>query len=276
MLHRLALLLQRLHEVVNLLTLLRIRGRCFPIGSFLCRRLERLLSLPLILLRLSRLLLLLVLKLLRSSRLLAQEVFTALYLQVNLAWSLSRREWRVLLLLSNHLRLLPLDVLLLELREKPIPRLVLQSLVLRQLSLDHQLLNMEDGVNILNAVLHNSPHNLQAFIRTHRRDRVSLNENVAVCQQLQGLQSGSIRSYEPLAPLDELVGISDKAAYFDDVTVDIVVQNLQCLRCRDTSRQQLYQVPCFDNNVGVVSLPSSKHRHGALNKIELASDPVLL
>lgn len=54
-------------------------------------------------------------------------------------------------------RLLALDILWLELGEKSVPVFLLQCWVLRKLTLDHERFDMVDGMNVLDAVFHNSP-----------------------------------------------------------------------------------------------------------------------
>jgi hypothetical protein len=70
---------------------------------------------------------------------------------------LGRREGSVVLLFHNG-GLLAAHVLLLELGQEALPVLVGQGRVLGQLAFDHQSLDVVDGVNVLDAILHHFPH----------------------------------------------------------------------------------------------------------------------
>ncbi len=103
------------------------------------------------------LLLLLVCRLARILLRLRQEVLPRLQLQIHLAGLLGGWEGGVLRLLDND-RLLALNILLLKLGQKAFPVFCSQIWILGQLTLDHEGLDVVDGMDILDAVLNNSPH----------------------------------------------------------------------------------------------------------------------
>ncbi len=68
--------------------------------------------------------------------------------------------------MTHFLRLLPLHILLLELREEALPIFLLERRVLGQLPLDHQRLNVVDRVDVAHAVLGNAS-NLRGSAAKH-------------------------------------------------------------------------------------------------------------
>mmetsp|Transcript_4236 Transcript_4236/g.16865 ORF Transcript_4236/g.16865 Transcript_4236/m.16865 type:complete len:262 (-) Transcript_4236:586-1371(-) len=145
-----------------------------PVLRVLLRRDERVF--PTLPRRAQRLLLLFEFLRRRASALgiLRQKVLAGGDLLVDLALNGRRREHLVLLPLADLRGLLALDVLLLELGQEPVPALVRQRGVLRELALDHQLLDVVDGVHVFHAILDDLAHRLQPFPPAHARHRVPL------------------------------------------------------------------------------------------------------
>ena len=92
---------------------------------------------------------------------------------------------------------------LFELGEEPIPVLVLEGRVFHEFPLDHEFFDVVDGVNILHGVDDDPPHDLETLEPPNQTDCPSLHQNVALGQQLQGLQGVSVGTNQPLPPLDE-------------------------------------------------------------------------
>lgn len=221
--------------------------------------------------------------------------------------------------------------------DTPVPVFVGHLRVLCQLPFDHQCLDVVDGVHVVDAVLHHSPHRLEAFVGPHGRHSVTcrtaarqpcrqtqtqkastftatpfsyasrgpillspkapcygrhqeallcksgsgtstrrcpcmrlshaqlkraacrqhtcrpgstirheylgssmpqlrsgvrtLHQNVAVCQQLQSLECAAVGPNQALPPLDKLLLVPQHAANLDDVTLHVILQDLQRLRC---------------------------------------------
>lgn len=65
----------------------------------------------------------------------------------------------------------------------PVPVLVCHLRVLCQLPLDHECLDVVDGVHVVDAVLHHTPHRLQALVGTHRRHGVTCSPGSAGSQR---------------------------------------------------------------------------------------------
>ncbi len=103
-----------------------------------------------------------------------------------------------------NLGLFPLHVFLFEFWQEAVPILIGQLRVLGKLSLDHERLNVVDRVNVLYAVLHNTPDLLQAHIWPHAGDSIALNQDVALCQELKRFQSSPIWTDKALSSLDKL------------------------------------------------------------------------
>ena len=94
------------------------------------------------------------------------------------------------------------------------------------------------------SVLDNPPHGLQPLERPHGRDRVALHQDVALGQQLEGLQRRPVRPEDPLPPLDKALLVPHQVADLDDVGRHAVVQDLDRLRRRHGAGEQLDQVAC--------------------------------
>lgn len=89
--------------------------------------------------------------------LLAEEVLSGLHLDILDSRLLLRWEGRVFLLLDGgFLFLFHLD--LLEFGQESVPIFFLESLVLHEFTLDHELLDVIDRVDVLHGVYHDPPH----------------------------------------------------------------------------------------------------------------------
>lgn len=173
----------------------------------------------------------------------------------------------------DYLLLLALRVLLLKVRQEPIPVLASQLRVLGQFALDHELLDVVYRVHVSHCVQYDLPHRLKRLEVPHRCHSVALHQNVALGQQLQGLQRHALRADEPLATLDEAVLIADEASYLDDVAEHVIVlKDFHRLLIRDGSGQKLNEIACSDNRIWVPSLPRCFDRHASLNEVKFGSD----
>ena len=117
----------------------------------------------------------------------AQKVLPQLHLEIDLSRLLLGRERRVhlLLLLGGGLDLFAGDVSLLKRRQEPQPVLGGQLGLLGELSLDHELLDVVDGVDVHHTVLDDASHLLKALERTHGTDGVTLYQDIAPGQKLK-------------------------------------------------------------------------------------------
>ena len=105
---------------------------------------------------------------------LTEEILTSFHLDILYSWLLLRWEGIILLLLDlGFLLLFEFD--LFELGQKFVPVLVLQSWVFHKLSLDHELLNVVNGMNIFHSIYHDSSHYLYIFEPTYQTHCSSLN-----------------------------------------------------------------------------------------------------
>jgi len=120
-------------------------------------------------------------------------------------------EWRVLLflLLFLLLDLLAFNILLFEMGHESVPVLICHIGVLLKFAFNHQLLDTVDGVHILHAFDHDLLDVLQFAELAHCGYCVSLDENVAVRQQLESFESHAVGSDQTLATLDKLVTVAD-------------------------------------------------------------------
>ena len=142
---------------------------------------------------------------------LRQKVLSGLQLQVHLAGLLGWREGRVLWLLHNH-SLLALHILLPELGQEAVPVFGGQVGVLGQLPLDHEGLDVVDGVHILDAVLHYLPHlphtcQVSPFTTPSSCHAVRLQHCLSCCNSLLGpiKQSGRVVHVQDRGDLHILV-----------------------------------------------------------------------
>jgi hypothetical protein len=186
----------------------------FPVGSLLGRD-KVLLPLPLLLLLLDLLLLHALLLCDPLLGLLADVVLAGLDLQIHLALLLGGREGRVVLLglvrdVMGHVALA--EVARLVVWQKPVPALVGERRVLHELLLDHELLDLVDGVHIVHAVLDDAPDFLETLVGTHDRDRVTVHEDIGGRQQLERLQCCAAGTKNTLPPLYELFLVANEVS----------------------------------------------------------------
>lgn len=88
------------------------------------------------------------------------------------------------------------------------------------------------------------------------------------------LQCASIGSNNPLSPLDKSLLIPDDTSNLDDITRNPILQNLDCLRRIHSSRQQLQEIPSFEDDIRIPSLPRRLDSHFTLHQIELTRKTV--
>ncbi|KAF1794446.1 hypothetical protein GQ600_10588 [Phytophthora cactorum] len=148
---------------------------------------------------------------------LLHEVLTTLDLLVHLAGRRCWWEWRVVLLLTDLLRLLGLHVLLLKCGQETFPVLIFKLGVLGQLTLDHEALYVVDRVHVGKALLHDLAHVAQTVVAAHSRHGVALHKHIAVGEQLNGFERGSVGAHKTLAALHEAFLVAHEAADLDDV-----------------------------------------------------------
>ena len=105
-----------------------------------------------------------------------EKILPGLQLLVDLAQRLGRRERRVgrLLLLLQRLFALG-QIFVLKLGQESVPVLIAQLGILHQLTLDHQGLNVVDGVDVVHGVHYNLSHLLESLIGSNAGHRVALN-----------------------------------------------------------------------------------------------------
>lgn len=97
-------------------------------------------------------------------------------------------------------------------------------------------LDVINRVYVFHAVQDYPANFFQAFVRSHCRYGVALNEHVAFCQQFNRFQSVAVRTNKSLSSLDKSCLISSNASNFDDIACYIVLHNFNCLAERYTSR----------------------------------------
>lgn len=211
--------------------------------------------------------------------LLAQKVLAALNLLVDLALLGRRRERRVDLLglVGDVVRCAALaQRLALEVGQEPVPALVDQLRVLGQLALDHELLDMVDGVDVAHAVLDDAAHLLEPLVGPHDGDGVAVHQNVRLREELERLERRAVRAEDALAALDEAVLVADQVADLDDVAGHAVLEDLDGLRRGDAARQQLDEVAGVEDGGRVKRLARRLDHHGTLHQVQRAGDAVLL
>lgn len=164
--------------------------------------------------------------------LLGQEVLAGLDLQIHLALFRRRRERRVHLLrfvgdLVGNAALRQRT--LLEVGQESVPGFVGERGILGQLALDHELLDVVDRVDVGHTVVDHPADLLQPLVRTHRRDRITLDQDVGAGEQLQRFQGGTGGTEETLSALHEALLVADLVADLDDVACDAVFEDFQGL-----------------------------------------------
>ena len=88
-----------------------------------------------------------------------------------------------------------LDILFLEFGQKAGPILGGQGRILFEFPLNHESLNVVDGMDVVHAVQDDLSCLFESLVRfAHDGDRVALHKDKAFRQQLEGLESGSVRS----------------------------------------------------------------------------------
>lgn len=196
--------------------------------------------------------------------LLAQKVLARLDLLVDLALLGRGREGRVDLfgLVRDVVRhAAAAERLLLKIRQEAVPALLGELGVLCELALDHELLDVVDGVDVLHAVLDDAAHLLEALVGPHDGDGAALHEDVGLGEQLEGLEGRAVGAEDALAALDVALLVADQVADLDDIACDAVVEDLESLRRGDTSGQELDEVAGVKDCGGVKCFSGGKEQH---------------
>jgi hypothetical protein len=115
--------------------------------------------------------------------LLTQKILSSLHLDVLYPWLLFRREGRVLLLGSNRFLLFVFHFDLFEFGQKPVPVLAAELWVFGELTLDHELFDVVDGVDVFHSVDHDTPHHFYVLKPAYEADCTTLHEYIALCEQ---------------------------------------------------------------------------------------------
>src|ERR1700722_3022604 len=116
---------------------------------------------------------------------LSQEKLSTFNLQIDLTSFLWWRKWRIWFFrfVCDLERFPPLTKRAsLEMGKKPVPIFVGEFRVFCQFALDHELFDMIDWMYVCHAIFHNTPNLFKAFVRSHRADRISLDEYVRICK----------------------------------------------------------------------------------------------
>ena len=131
-------------------------------------------------------------------------------------------------------------------------------------------------MNVLHAVQNDPADLLETFVWTHDTHSVSLNKDVALRQQFDGLENCETKSRhprrfathlerttvwtdDPLPSLDKPLLIPNYVTDLDDITGDIIIQNLNCLTNSDSSCKQLDHIPGFENDIWVICFSRCPH-----------------
>ena len=205
--------------------------------------------------------------------LLAEKILSALDLQIDLTLLSRGREGGVrLLALIRHLqRFLPLaQRALFEMRQEAVPVFVGEGGVGPQLALDHQFFDVVDGVDVGHAIGDHAADFLEARVRPHRGHRVPLHHDVSAGEELERFQRRPVGPQDPLPPLDKPFFVPHQVPDLDDIGCDAVVEDLHCLGRRHGPREELYQIPRFEDGGRVEGLTRCAHRHGTLDQVECA------
>lgn len=75
------------------------------------------------------------------------------------------------------------------------------------------------------------------------------------------LQRATVWTNDPLSSLDEPLLIPDDVSNLDDIAGNGVVQDLDRLTDSNTTSEELDHVPGLQDDVGIISLTCSSHRH---------------
>jgi hypothetical protein len=100
---------------------------------------------------------------------------------------------------------------------------------------------------------------------------VSVNEEVTLFRPAY-FQGTPIRSDDPLSPLDISLLVPDQIPDLDDVTGNVVVQNLHSLCDGNTSGKQLDHVSGFKDDVWIECFAGRAHGHRAVYQVKGASN----
>jgi hypothetical protein len=114
---------------------------------------------------------------------LSQEKLSTFNLQIDLASFLWWWKWCVgFLRFVCHLERFPplTERATLEMGQKSVPIFVGEFRVFCQFALDHELFDMIDWMYVCHAIFNNAPNLFKAFVRSHRANRVSLDEYVRI------------------------------------------------------------------------------------------------
>lgn len=84
------------------------------------------------------------------------------------------------------------------------------------------------------------------------------------------LESAPIWTDDALSAFDEALFITDKAAYFDDVACDGVIENFDGLADSCTTREELDEVAGFEDDIWVPCLAGCADGHGSMYEIKCA------
>ena len=133
---------------------------------------------------------------------------------------------------------------------------------------------MVDGVDVGHAVGHHAADFFEARVRPHGGDGVALHQDVGAGQQLERFQRRAVGPQDPLPPLDEAVLVPHQVPELDNVGCDAVVEDLDGLRRGHGPRQELDEVPRFEDGGWVEGFARCAHRHRAFDQIEGACDVV--
>lgn len=190
-----------------------------------------------------------------------EEILATLELQVDLAGLLWWRERRIDLLLRGFLGLLGLDARFLELRQKTIPRLIGKLWILSKLSLNHQLLDMVNRVNVLHTVKYYPAHFFETLVRTHSAHCIALYKDVTTGKELDGLKRAAIRTDYTLAPLNKALFVAHNVSNLDNIAGHIILKDFDSLREWNTAAQQLDQIACAQDNVRVKGFTGRAYGH---------------
>lgn len=164
----------------------------------------------------------------------------------------------------------------LELREKSRPIGVLEVGISHQFSLDHELLDVENGMDIF---LHAFSDDLVGLLETKNGPDhacgLSCQKDMAFSEKFECLQSGSIRSSQAISTFDESFSADCIVVNLDEFTKDVVFQDFCRLRNLDTPCDQFQHVSCLDDDVRVPRLFCRLEENIAIDKIEFSFEKMV-